>query len=229
LPLLWLFLQERVKNLAREESERSLADYRHQHDLALAALNAERQRTLYQYSLFTAKQHRVYASLFASYRKAVDLYAGLVGVYIGPDFTTFTLEDAKKWLQINDVAPGQAAPVLDAFERGGRDAPGLLNGIDHRLRAGRASEAFRRAKNAEALNVLYFSDEAQRSLSILRLAVAAVASIIQFDRQLVDRTLPEKSRAMEQAAGELFRVLRTELRQEPAAGPAEPGPGAPAA
>ena len=59
LPLLWLFLKERVKNLAREESERTLADYRHQHELALAALAAERQRSLYEYSLFAARQHKV--------------------------------------------------------------------------------------------------------------------------------------------------------------------------
>ena len=107
LPLLWLFLKERVKNLAREESERTLADYRHQHELALAALAAERQRSLYEYSLFAARQHKVYASLFARYRKASDSYSSLIGIYIGPDFARYVLADAKKWMEINDVAPGR--------------------------------------------------------------------------------------------------------------------------
>lgn len=51
VPLLWLYMRERVTNLPRQQTEKALADYRHQHELALATLNAQHQRRVEELGL----------------------------------------------------------------------------------------------------------------------------------------------------------------------------------
>ena len=60
LPLLGLFLQERVKNAAREATEKVLADYSHAHDQVLAQINAHLQRGTHQFGLFAQRRNEVY-------------------------------------------------------------------------------------------------------------------------------------------------------------------------
>jgi hypothetical protein len=213
-PLVWLFLRERVKNVAREASDRALADYRHQHEQTLATLTAEHQRRLQEFSLYTQKQHRVYATLYARVRRAVDGYASLIGAHIGPDFQRFGLEDVRKYVEVNHVGAEEARPVLAAYANGPTpQAATLLSELDHRVRKANASAAFQQAKNTEALHELYLSDPVRAKMAAVRQAVAAVSADVEFPEPGRGVARLEKQRIAEAAMTDLYTTMRNELRR----------------
>jgi hypothetical protein len=213
-PLLWLLLKERVKNVAREASDKALSDYRHQHDQTLAGLTAEHQRRLQEFGLYTQKQHRVYAKLYGWVRRAVDGYASLVGVHIGPDFERFGLEDVRKYVEANQVGTEEARPVLAAYANGPTAAAArALSELDYRVRKSEAGAAFQRAKNIEALHDLYLSDGVRTTLAVVRNAIAAVSADVEFPEPGRGTVRLEKQRSAEAAVSDLYRIMRDELRR----------------
>lgn len=213
LPLLWLYVRERLKNLARESSERALADYRHQHDQALASANAQYERQLQEFSLFTRKRHQVYAELYRRVRIASDGYASMIGLSIGANFSRYTLADARDYIARHEVPASMASPIFGAFEHNDSSvAADLLDKLEHRLRLYRAGKAFGKAKNVEALYELYLSDDVRLQMQQVRTAIATVTVTFDEDRYH-DSKQYEKSQAMEEAVRGLYTVMRNELQK----------------
>lgn len=120
LPAFLWYLQDRLKNVAREGTEKALADYRHEHDRLLAAINADHQRRLHEFSLFTQKQHRVYAALYRHARTASDGFASILGLSSGPDFSTFSEDQLERYRKQRGLLPSEVAPALEAYGKGDR-------------------------------------------------------------------------------------------------------------
>jgi hypothetical protein len=230
--LVGLYIKERVaaeaKEGARLATERALSDYRQEHALALgsqrlehdrllAAVSAGNQRSLHEFSLYTQKQHEVYSALYRRVRTAADFFAGLVGFTIGPDFSRFTVDDVRRYLERNQVPAGEGAAVLAAYEQGQRDASRLLDALDYQVRKARAEDKFRRAKNLEALDELYLSDAVRSQLDIVRSAIAALSARLRFpDDRIASARGPnelELRDRMNAAVTDLFRLMREELRR----------------
>lgn len=217
VPLLFLYLKERVKNLAREESDKVLADYRHQHEEALAATNAEHGRRLEEFGLYARKRHAVYPKLYAKYRQASDTYSSIAGFRHTPAFAQYEMEDAKEFMAKHDVPSRLAKPILEAYEakQAGR-ARDLLQDLEGKLTTFRALQAFTQAKNIEATQELYLSDQVRSQLDIVRNRMAKVSVRADSDR---DGKLHEQAEAMQTAMIDLYHLMRSELRRgEPAEG-----------
>src|SRR5213592_200864 len=94
VPVLLLWLGQRIRADARESTDR-----------ALAALQAEHQHEL---GLFTQKRHEVYARLYARYRRAArEVVAALDGA--GPDFQKFSRDDLFRYLKSHNIRDRDAA------------------------------------------------------------------------------------------------------------------------
>ena len=128
VPSLLLYVRERVKNVAREETDRALAIQRHQHEQALAAINADHSRRLEEFGLFARKRHSVYPVIYGRFRQASDGYGGLLGFRSKPDFRRYTGDDVRTFL-------GRQGARADLLPRGRRSGD----------RVGAGTEAVRRA------------------------------------------------------------------------------------
>jgi len=78
VPLLLLYLRERVKNLAREASERVIAGHRHELAEVLEASKAELRRRGEESNLYARERHRAYPQIYRRYRIAADLFIQLL-------------------------------------------------------------------------------------------------------------------------------------------------------
>ncbi len=213
-PLLLLYARERVRNLAREATDRALADYRLQQEQVLAAVNAAHQRRLTEFGLYARKRHQVYAALYRRCREASDRFASLIGLTMGPDFTRFTLDDVREYLQHNHLKEADAADALAAYERGDRNQAGrLMDDIHRTVKLRDAEGAFVQAKNVEALHELYLSDPVRTQMDVVREKIAAVSVTLMPGHEERDRRLLEKREEMQAAVRQLFVVLRDELRR----------------
>lgn len=206
-------MRERLKNLARESSERALADYHHQHDQTLASANAAYQRQLQEFSLFARKRHQVYAELYRNVRIASDGYAGMIGLSMGTNFSRFTLTEAKEYIERHEVPASMADPIVAAFKDNNSSlAAQVLDKLEYRLKLRRSSKAFSKAKNIEALYELYLSDDVRLEMQRVRNAIAVVTVTFDDDRYR-DPKQYEKSQAMELAVRGLYTTMRNELQK----------------
>ena len=216
-PALALYFRERVKNVAREETDRALAIQRHHHEQALAATNAEHSRRLEEFGLYARKQHSVYPRLYARYREAVDLFAGMIGLTTGTDFRPYTIVEAKEYVARHEVPASLANPICKAYEQGEvSKARSLLDDLELRLKNFRANKAFARAKNYEAVYDLYQSDEVRSLLNTVRHQIAVVSVELGPDGREPDEPrskVLEKREAMMTAMSQLYHQLRKELRR----------------
>jgi len=159
-PLLALYLRERVKTLAREATDKALADYTHNQNQVLAGINAAHERRLREFGLFAGKQHRVYARMYQLVRMAADGYRGLIGLYRGPNFKEYDLLDIREYVKRNGLRDSDAGAAISAFEKGDSHAKlRAMDDLDFRVRRRDADNAFQRAKNFAAIHGLYLSDE----------------------------------------------------------------------
>jgi len=215
VPLLALYTRERVKNLAREETDKVLADYRHQHERALAALNAQNQRRTQEFSLYAQEQHRVYAKLYRLVREASDRYSGMIGLTSGPDFEKYNQEEVQEYLMRREVTGTRVREILSMYEGSNRKrAAEVMDELHLQLNRRDAERAFIRAKNFEALYELYLSDPVRSQMNVVRSTMAKVSvTLMRSAEEGRDRQEFEKRETMEAAVAELYRVMRNELRR----------------
>lgn len=212
-PLAWLYLQERVKNVAREQTDRAIADYKHEHDRTLAALNADHQRRLQEFNLFTQKQHQVYAALYKRIRIAADSYDTMIGLTMGPDFASWTIEGVRGMLARYKVPEGDAAAAIAAYQQGENEkAAKLMDDTYFRIQRRRADQAFGRAKNFEALYELYLSDPVRQQLDAVRSSMAEVSVVLMREDDERDRSEYKKEQEMLLQVRRLYHVMRDEIR-----------------
>jgi hypothetical protein len=213
VPLLALYFKERIKNLARESTERALADYKHQYDQSLAEINANHQRQLEEFNLFTRKRHLVYGSLYRRVRIAADAFGSMVGLVLGTDFGKYVVDDALEYFDRHEVPASARKPIIRAYEDGdAKKAAKLLDDLDRRLRRLRAMKAFAAAKNVEAACELYLSDDVRAQMNVVRTSIASVSVIIDRENEREFDDL-EKRDAMMNAVTGLFDVMRKELKR----------------
>jgi hypothetical protein len=133
-PLLALYVRELVKNLAREQTERALADYRHQQELTLAALNAAHQRGVAEFGLYTKKRHFVYGALYRRIRIAADAYSSFFGLSLGPDFSTYNADDIERYRKRNDLLPKDVKAATDAaLSQSKKGVSDAMDELDHKV------------------------------------------------------------------------------------------------
>ena len=215
LPLLALYFRERVKNLAREATERALADYKHTHDAELAALNASHQRQLQQFGLYTTKRHATYGALYRRMRIASDAYGSLSGLTVSPDFRRYTVEDATAYFARHKVPSSATRAIIAAFENGkAPEAAILLDKLDTHVKVHFAAKAFAGAKNIEAAREMYLSDAVRTQMEVFRSATARFSVVVEREDGLDPKEL-EKKEAMQEAVQGMFRLMREEMAFEP--------------
>lgn len=218
--LAWLYLQERTKNIARERTERTLADYRHQHETLISAVNADHQRRLEEFGLYARRQHAVYSKLYRRVRQSSDLLHGLVGLHMGPDFRAYSADDAREFMRRNSIPERLGAGAVAAYEsRDLATAAQLMTALDERVRHNAAERAFVRAKNIEALYELYLSDQVRQRMGDVRASLARVSSRLGADAERFDPVIHQDLERLEAAVAALHDAMRSELRR----GSAQPG------
>lgn len=236
MPLGFLYFNERVKNIAREPSEKLLADYRHGHEQILAALKADNQRRAEEFGLFKRRQHAVYPKLYAELRKACDGFAGVVdretGLYMAPDFSNWTLAKVRDYVTRRKIGADDASAAVAAAELGNKELLGSSMDALH-VRANRrdAGRAFIRMRNYEALNELYLSQAVSDAIDAARRATALVSVYAdeadEYRTGSADQEWRTKYRAvrddMVSAARVVFRVMRNELQRGEANPPTATG------
>ena len=214
LPMLLLYLRERVRQLAREETEKALQGQRHQHEQALAAINADHQRRLQEFGLYSRKQHRVYATLYAQVREAADRHAMIVGISFIPDFASFGAVDVERYASTNEIPSADIGPILAACSNGPtKESARLMVELELRVRRRDADLAFTKAKNTEALQALYLSDAVTQRLHLVRRAIAAVSAQIHVPSPQSGIHGLELRDAMDEEVSELHKTMRDELRR----------------
>jgi hypothetical protein len=216
VPLVGLYIRESIKGVVREQTDRALADQRHEHDRVLAALNAEHQRRTHESGLYAQEQHRVYATLYRRVREASDVFSQLIGLTSGPDFEKYDAKMAQAYLERAEVAESDRGAAIAAYEKGdNRRAAQLMNELERRVRLRDAERAFIRAKNLEALYELYLSDPVRACMSAVREKMANVSVNLMRDDE--DRVRPmelyQSRLAMEAAVTDLYTTMRQELRE----------------
>lgn len=210
-PLLVMFLKERIKNIARESTEKALADYKHEHDQALVSINADYQRQLQRFSLYTRRRHAVYGELYRKVRIASDAYAAMIGFSWGPDFSKYVREDAEEYFARHKVPISSRKNIIAAFDCGDASRPAtLLQELDDRVRKHNAGKAFARAKNVEAACELYLSDAVREQMHNVRASIAAVSVAAGKDGDRDGNALG-KCDTMSGSVSDLFRIMREEM------------------
>ena len=215
IPLVALYSKERVKNVAREVTDRALADHRHEHEKRLEAIRAEHSRLAEQFTLYERQRHRAYARVFRRYRIAADLHSGLAAMYTIPDFATFSESDVTAYLKKHKVSDQIGEPARRAFRA--QQIPlfkARMIEIDDQVRLQEANVAYHHARNAEALEELYLSDPVRHKLDALRAAI--MAYFVQIRRNVSDPSdlAVEKKDAMETELQQLYNTMRDELRRQ---------------
>jgi hypothetical protein len=214
LPLLALYLRERVRNLAREQTEKALADYRHQHERALAAINASHERAVHEFSLYAKKQHAVYGALYRRIRIAADAYSSFYGFFSSPDFSLYRTEEIQEYCQQNRLREKDVDAALKAaVQNDGSAVRVAMEQLDHKVKVRNADSAFATAKNLEALNELYLSDEIRRVMNSVRHSLAVMSAAIRRDPDDRDMRGLEKKEELEESVRNLYQVMRAELKR----------------
>jgi hypothetical protein len=215
VPLVVRYLEERVKNAAREATDKALEDYRHEHDRLLAGINADHQRRLHEFSLYAKKQHTLYAELYKRVRIAADYAFVLTGITIGPDFSRFNVERARKFARRFKLDDADIAGAVALYERGEFVKAAQQMDKVHELAKRRSAEkALTRMKNLEAAYELYLSDDVRAKMDLVRARIAEFLVAVDAERE-GERGMKslEKRGLMQGAVAELFAVMRDELRR----------------
>jgi hypothetical protein len=160
LPLLWLFARERIKNLARETTDKALADYKHTQDQILAQINAGHQRRVQEFGLFAQRRNEVYAETYSLFEKARGGYASHFAHLIETrDFSRSPEADlrnlAKTLTRISESERETLVHALDGERLA--DARRIANELFERDSLRDANRAFYEFKSAWVLHALYFS------------------------------------------------------------------------
>jgi hypothetical protein len=232
--LLTLYVKERLKSIAKEESdrilaalreqherslaesrhqhERVLAEFRHEHERTLAALHADHQRRLREFGLFTDKQHQVYGALYRRVRQAADQFGSFFLIFQGPDFRRFTPAMIDAYAKRKGLLPDVVADARAAAERGEREAAAqLMSDLDYEVRRRDAMRAYQRARNVEALYELYLSDAVREKLHLVRVAISRLSTYVEDGRAVAKGR--EAKEAVDQAVMALFSTMREEIRR----------------
>ena len=213
--VLWLYVQERTKNIAREESETALAELRHTQNEILAAVNAEHQRRLHEFGLFTAKQHEVYAAFYRRVKDASVWYSSQVGLVFRPNFEKWGPANVADYFKDSNVKGPDADEIMRLYELGEQQkAAKLLADVYSRVQARNANNAFNRAKKFYAFYELYLSDDVRTQFEQIRNGMAEVSVLID-DRDWERKEVKafEKAKAVEAEVSKLRDVMRNELRR----------------
>jgi hypothetical protein len=214
VPLLRLYLRERVTNLARQETEMALATYRHEYDRALTDVNARNQRLVQDYGVFAQKQHDIYARLFKRVRVACDSFSLLMDFHEGPSFRKFDSADIEAFRTQHGLRTRDLAAASAAVAGGNQSAvESAMNDLYYKVRRRDADRAFKKTKNIEALYELYLSDPVRAAMSAVRHTMAPVSVSLMRESGDHDVKLVEKKEAMEDAVSRLYHVMRGELQR----------------
>lgn len=214
IPAVALYFSERIKNVAREASEKTLADYRHHHEQELAAINAEHQRLVQEARLYAQEQHRAYARLYRLLRKTEVLYDDLIGLTTAPDFSKYDAEAIREYARQHKLREQDIAPMLAALANGDSARAGqLIAELHRRIMAWRADASFERAKYFGALYEPYLSERVQACLAVVRDKMASVSVSLMPDMEVRAREQLQQEQEMKRAVSDLLAALRSEMRR----------------
>jgi hypothetical protein len=223
LPLLALYGKERLKNLARETTDKALADYKHSHDQILAQLNESHQRRVQESGLFAQRRNEVYAETYALFEKARGGFANHFGSLTGmPDLDRSTDPDLRflvgKLDLISDSERAGFEVALDVREL--EKARSIASELYERHSLRSAKRLFREFKAAWVVHALYFSPPVD---SILAEASHELAIMTVFADDLIkegkesDSINSRGNRAktvadLERVSARLRAAMRTEMQ-----------------
>ena len=223
LPLLLLFARERVKNLARETTDKALADYKHTQDQILAQINAGHQRRVQEFGLFAQRRNEVYAEAYSLFEKARGGYAQHFASLIQTrEFNRSPEADLRHLASsLEQITEGERESLLDAINtHRGNDARQLANELYERDSLRRANQAFYAFKGAWVLHALYFSSEvsdvlleAAQTLGLLSVFADEVIEARRGERLPVEdrRNRSEQVNKLDALAPRLRKAMRAEM------------------
>jgi len=225
MPASWLFVMERVKNIARGITDRAIVNHKHENDKLLEdhkdelerlrqQLIADEERRSEEFSLYARERYRSYANVYRRYRIAADAFRSFVSLFgTGYDFSTFYAEEVDRYAKQHGLTRSYMAGVRGAVDAGDRESVvKLMEKIDHKVRVRDAHRAFSKAKNAETLDELYLSDAVRLLLHGVRQRIAAVSATILVPVPGQGMLQLEKIDEMNAAVGELYLTMRSELQ-----------------
>lgn len=137
-----------------------------------------------------------------------------------PNFLNWTLGEVEHYFKKNRVGESIASPIREAFRLGTPDRGSRMTDLDAKVRLRDANDAFRQAKNAEILELLYLSDRVKGQVAIVRRAMANFS--VALDNPKDEKVVGWRD-AMEQAVDTLYRMMRSELSEHDDAGGSSAG------
>lgn len=229
VPAALLYGRERLKNLAREATDRALADRRHEQDRILEAMRADHERRLQEFGLYAQRQHSVYAELYKRARDASDWFASTYGLSLTPDFSEYGVDELREYFKRHRVLGLRAREVLEAYDGGDTKEVGrLMSELNVKVRRAAAERAFNRMKDYEARNELYLSDDVRARIHDVRHAMARFSASLRYaDDERRDTKALEKREEVGASVARLFSTMRVELLRGDAGGAATLGLPAP--
>ncbi len=189
----WQFLKASVESRATAAIDRELDAHRTRLQLSADAVRLDFQRRIADFGLFNDQRHRSYRRMFRRALEAEGAFAGLVGGFIGTDYSR--AEKAQVATLLGEKgSPGEVREGI--LRRWDEDRPQANRMLDAALKKSREVEAhlaFQRFKNELLLGDLYVSQDVREALAGLNLALAALSAHIIVPNDTGARPLELKS------------------------------------
>lgn len=222
VPLLTLYWRERVKNVAREATEKALADYKHSHDQELANINASYQRQLHDFGLFAERRNRVYAKTYSLLEIARSGYARRFGVLTQTqNFSKSPEVDLRHLARtLTAISEGERANLNGALDEGRLEAARVIaNELHVRDSLRGANRAFDEFKSAWILHALFYSPKVSEILgraswNLGYLSIFAQDLVEEGDAEVTREERKHRRKLVEDLevmASELRAIMRAEM------------------
>jgi hypothetical protein len=211
-----LVISGRFKRAMDTAVGKALDEQRHQTERALEDVRLERERASQDFGLFAAKRNTVYAEVYALFVQLDGRLQWAVGIGYGTDFARSDRDDILRYLREQvKLSEQRITAILELWDRDRSAGASQLSGIDRRHRSRLIQRAFGDAKNAVALNELYFSTEARATVQRLVIALAPVVSGLTFDDDERPRrkAFHDSIEQIEPRLIELKQVMQDEMRR----------------
>jgi hypothetical protein len=172
----WQFLKAGVERRATAAVDRELDAHRARLQLSADAVRLDFQRRLADFGEYNSQRHRSYRRIFRSALESEGAYSGLLGGFIGSDYSRASREQIASMLESLGVPGETRVEVVSEWDLDRAAANTMLDVALRRSREAKAQQAFQRFKNETLLWDLYVSQEVREAIMRLNLTLAALSA-----------------------------------------------------
>lgn len=208
-----LFTRSFLVRLARQSLDKELETHKQQLQLEAAALNADHDRRLKEFDLYTRERHRAYAGVYKRFEVTHGAINHLWGFSFERTYEDATREDIEGLLKEKRIPGKTSQEILLSWDRNSDRGRELLAETLREWKHNAAHRKMTLARNYQILNELYFSDDAASAIE------EAYQSLVKYWVQVrhADREsgvdIPQHRDLARAAIARVRDVLRREMQR----------------